>query len=513
MGCLETPIKLAIANPPNTAVYATDSIMENVSSKILVVIPTYNEASNVHILIERLLAAPISFEVLFVDDNSPDGTGQALDGVAAQNPRIHVLHRSGKLGIGSAHRDGICWGYDRGYDFVATMDADLTHDVNDLVRILEDPSDASVIVTSRFMRSDSLEGWNAYRKALTKVGHLLTKITLNVPYDATGGLRRYDTRKLPKAIFQHATSSGYAYLFEVMTLIVHNKYSVHEVEVRLPPRTYGNSKMSVRQIFNSVYRLGSIKALLLLAPERLQVAQSLPEGVLDKNIPATTDWETYWALNLDRGQLIYDLLATIYRRCLISPAFKHFMRKQFNPRAKVLHAGCGGGGVDIHIVNEFQVTAVDISPNALRCYHSLIGDRATMKQASILSLPFADNEFDGAYNLGVMEHFSPSEIEAILAEMFRVIRPGGHVLVFWPPKFGFSVRLFNSIRAIARFFGRKEELQIHPPEPSQLSSLEEARSLFEKAGFRSVDTYFGPRDFFTQVAIRGEKQSNPVPSC
>ena len=154
--------------------------------KTLIFVPTYNERENAPELFKQILALGLDADVLFLDDNSPDGTGQILDELAASNPCLQVIHRPGKLGIGSAHVAGITWAYDHGYTRLVTMDCDFTHSPGDIPRLLEALAGCEIVVGSRWMQANSLEEWNAFRRFLTGVGHFLTRCLLRMPYDATG---------------------------------------------------------------------------------------------------------------------------------------------------------------------------------------------------------------------------------------------------------------------------------------------------------------------------------------
>src|SRR3989442_419644 len=164
-------------------------------SRLLIFVPTYNENRNVERLCADLRALPLDADILFIDDGSPDGTGATLDRLARQYPRISVVHREGKLGIGSAHRAGIAYAYDKGYDLLITLDADFSHSPADLPRLLAaHASDVDVVVASRYLGPDSLPGWSPHRLFLTRLGHFLTPVLLRMPYDASGVLRLYAPR-------------------------------------------------------------------------------------------------------------------------------------------------------------------------------------------------------------------------------------------------------------------------------------------------------------------------------
>lgn len=232
----------------------------------LVFIPTYNERENVERLCSELQTLGINIDILFMDDHSPDGTGEILEEIAHKNNNVFVVHRSGKLGVGSAHYDGIQWAYDQGYQRLVTMDCDFTHNPQCIKDILTIDSD--VAVGSRYKLENSLAGWNLYRKFLTNFGHFLTATLLHMPFDATGGFRYYRLDRIPRQLFNLVESKGYSFFFESLYIIHVNKLKIEELPIALPPRTYGHSKMTTDEIGRSVKLLFSIYMNQLLRPSR-----------------------------------------------------------------------------------------------------------------------------------------------------------------------------------------------------------------------------------------------------
>jgi dolichol-phosphate mannosyltransferase len=220
--------------------------------KILVMIPTYNERDNVPKMCRELYGIGLSADVLFIDDNSPDGTGQLLDELSEKIPRIKVIHRSGKLGIGSAHLDGIQWAYSQGYSHLITMDCDFTHSPDNIPDLLRFSDDFDVVVGSRYMLKNSLSGWNFWRKCITRIGHLLTTRLLNIPYDATGAFRLYRIDRVPKELFGLVSSRGYSFFFETLTILNLNGYRIKEIPIALPARTYGHSKLRFEDMVHAL---------------------------------------------------------------------------------------------------------------------------------------------------------------------------------------------------------------------------------------------------------------------
>jgi dolichol-phosphate mannosyltransferase len=212
-------------------------------TKIIVMIPTYNERENVRKMCSELTRLDLPMEILFVDDNSPDGTGGVLDELAKTTPRMIVHHRPGKLGIGSAHKDGIEWVYARGYTHLVTMDCDFTHPPENIPDLLKFADDYDIVVGSRHMREDSLSGWNLWRKCMTRTGHLLTTVLLKMPYDATGAFRLYRLDRIPHEVFRDVESNGYSFFIESLAILNLNGFRITEIPIALPPRTAGHSKL------------------------------------------------------------------------------------------------------------------------------------------------------------------------------------------------------------------------------------------------------------------------------
>lgn len=213
---------------------------------------TYNEALNVPIVYSRLRKIVPNADILFVDDNSPDGTGGIIDNLAHSDSKVFVLHRSKKMGVGSAHRDGICWAYKQNYTTLVTMDCDLTHSPDFVPLLLKEDPEADIVVGSRFIAPGSLSEWGLYRRALTYVGHFLTDVLLGMSYDATGAFRRYNLERIPIRFLNLVESDGYAFFFESLHVLHFNGFRIGQVPVGLPARTHGTSKMNLSDIVQSI---------------------------------------------------------------------------------------------------------------------------------------------------------------------------------------------------------------------------------------------------------------------
>jgi dolichol-phosphate mannosyltransferase len=246
--------------------------------KSLIFVPTYNECDNAPELFKQILALGLDADILFLDDNSPDGTGQILDELAAKHSCLRVIHRTGKLGIGSAHVDGIHWAYAHGYARLVTMDCDFTHQPADIPRMLEWAGKYDVVVASRWLQAGSLPGWNLLRRFLTGFGHFLTRCLLGMPQDATGAFRLYDLEKIPPCVFSAVKSRSYAFFFESLFVLRFNGYTIHEVPIVLPSRMYGHSKMDWREAARSALRVGKLFVAKTVNPGQFRVQKPADHG-------------------------------------------------------------------------------------------------------------------------------------------------------------------------------------------------------------------------------------------
>ena len=412
--------------------------------KTLIFIPTYNERANVGPMCQQILALGIDADLMFMDDASPDGTGRLLDALAAQHPRVRVVHRAGKSGIGSAHLAGIDLAYREGYDRLVTLDCDFTHSPALIPDFLARGESADVVVGSRYMEKDSLPGWSLVRRSLTTVGHVLTKNMLGISQDATGAFRVYNLRAIPRALFDLVHATGYAFFFESLLVLKRNGHVIAEIPISLPARTSGHSKMSLREIQRSVSTLLSLFVADQTDPGRFRIRQSAVS--LDPELIDPQNWNEYWDQKSAKATAVYDGIATVYRNLVIRRRLEATLKREFPSGARLLHAGCGSGQVDVNLHEHAKITAVDISASALDIYQAHNPQADAVKHASIFDLPFPDQTFDGAqkYNLGVVEHFHPDELARALTEVRRVLRPQGKLVVFWPHAHATSVMLLNT---------------------------------------------------------------------
>lgn len=455
----------------------------------------------------QLLALGLDADLLFMDDGSPDGTGEILDRLAAEHPRLTVIHRAGKLGIGSAHLDGIRWAYDHGYDRLITMDCDFTHKPAEVLRLIEYSDGYDVTVGSRYLKENSLPGWNPLRKSLTGLGHFLTKNVLGVAVDATGALRAYDLRRIPRELFDLVTARGYAFFFESMFILVRSGFSVNEFPIALPARTYGHSKMSLRETMRSGRHLLWLRGASIAKPRRFRLSGDQVNQARATIDPALVDpqgWDAYWDNHDQPTSAVYGAIAELYRLSVIKPQLERAVFRNFPAGAHLLHAGCGSGQVDMALQGRMRITAVDISPSALRVYARNNPAAFDVRHADILDLPFPPSSFDGIYNLGVLEHFTQHEIRRILAEFHRVLKPGGKMVIFWPHARATSVAVLKGAHWLLNDVA-KRPIKLHPAEVSLLRGRDWVEPIVREADFKLLDYSFGPRDFFVQAIVVAQK--------
>lgn len=474
------------------------------TNKTLIFIPTYNEGENIDEIVRQLLALNLEVDLLFIDDNSPDGTGKKLDLLAAKHPNLHVQHRTGKLGIGTAHIAGLRWAYQQGYQNLITMDCDFTHSPDYIPDFIKNSTDADIVVGSRYLQEGSLSTWNKKRLFLTRLGHVLTDIFLNMPYDATGSFRLYRLDQLAPGFVDLIQSPGYSFFFESLFILNQNKYRIVEIPTHLPARTYGHSKMKISDAIHSLKQLNSLYFERLFNPKKFQISK-MPNHIESKSdIVDPQNWDEYWSRSGNKkAHTTYDFIAVFYRKFIISPSLTKFTKKYFKSDDIVLHAGCGSGQVDSDVRKLTKVIPLDISLKALTIYQESNPDAIEVLHGSIFDIPLPDSSVNGIYNLGVMEHFTADEINAILIEFRRVLKPNGVVLLFWPPKFGLSVLALKSIHFVLNKIFNKN-IQLHPHEITHITSRKHARKILASAGLTLVDYSFGITDLFTHAVVVGK---------
>jgi dolichol-phosphate mannosyltransferase len=230
--------------------------------RTLIVTPTYNESANLERFVSEVRRAAPEADLLIVDDASPDGTGELADSLARNDANVHVMHRAGKLGLGTAYVQGFLWGLERGYEYFFEMDADLSHQpryLNDFLAALGEGAD--VVVGSRNIKGGAVEGWGIGRKVLSKGGSLYSRLILGISiHDLTTGYKAFRRSVLEQIGLSTVHSNGYSFQIEMTFRALRRGFRVVEVPIVFIDRTLGQSKMN-RKIFMEaigvVFRLRS----------------------------------------------------------------------------------------------------------------------------------------------------------------------------------------------------------------------------------------------------------------
>ena len=228
--------------------------------RVLVIVPTYNERENVERLIDCVLAQDERIEMLIVDDGSPDGTGAVVDGIVAANPRVHVLHRERKMGLGTAYIAGFKWALAGDFQFVLEMDADFSHDPIHLPQFLAAAENADLVLGSRYQQGRvTVVNWPITRLILSYCANIYARAVTGLPvWDATGGFKCFRRSVLEAIDLEHVRSNGYAFQIEMSFRAWKKQFRIAEIPIVFVDRSEGTSKMSnkiVREAVWMVWRL------------------------------------------------------------------------------------------------------------------------------------------------------------------------------------------------------------------------------------------------------------------
>ncbi|HEY9370613.1 polyprenol monophosphomannose synthase [Streptomyces sp.] len=223
---------------------------------VLVIIPTYDEADNVAVIVDRVRSAVPEAHILVADDNSPDGTGKIADEIAASDDHVHVLHRRGKEGLGAAYLAGFRWGIERGYDVLVEMDADGSHQPEELHRLLDALPGADLVLGSRWVPGGKVVNWPKSREFLSRGGSLYSRVLLGVPIkDVTGGYRAFRRQTLEGLGMDEVASQGYCFQVDLAWRTVKSGFTVREVPITFVERERGDSKMSRAIVIEALWRV------------------------------------------------------------------------------------------------------------------------------------------------------------------------------------------------------------------------------------------------------------------
>ena len=232
----------------------------------LVIVPTYNERENLARLAEQILAQDQRLEMLVIDDSSPDGTGALADELAATEPRLHVLHRAAKLGLGTAYLEGFRWGLARGYDWLFEMDADFSHDPAHLCQFLRAIEEYDLVSGSRYLNGRvTVVNWPMPRLLLSYFANVYARLVTGLPVaDATSGYKCFRRCVLEQIDLDRVESEGYAFQIEMSMRAWKKGFRIAEIPIVFVDRTMGESKMSKRIVREAVWKVWKLRLLAML---------------------------------------------------------------------------------------------------------------------------------------------------------------------------------------------------------------------------------------------------------
>ena len=227
--------------------------------KALIIIPTYNEINNISELIEKIANTSNDLGILFIDDNSPDGTGKFLEEICKKRKQINLLSRPGKMGLGTAYIEGFKWVIKKNYDYVLQMDADLSHNPLDISRMLDSIKENDLVIGSRYLNGFNVVNWPLRRLLLSYGANLYTRILTGLPiYDSTGGFKCFRTYVLKNLDLDRVASEGYSFQIEMNYLSWINNFKIKEISIVFTDRTVGQSKMSKKIILEAIFMVPKI---------------------------------------------------------------------------------------------------------------------------------------------------------------------------------------------------------------------------------------------------------------
>ena len=233
--------------------------------KALVIIPTYNEIENIERIIEAIFSNASSVDILIIDDNSIDGTGKYVEELSKKNPKVHIIHRERKLGLGSAYRVGFKYALKEKYDYAFEMDADFSHNPEDIPRFLEKVKTCDLVIGSRYLNQISIVNWPLSRLLLSYFANFYARIITGTPIrDLTSGFKCYNRKVLEGIPLDRICSDGYSFQIETVFWAYHKKFDVQEMSIVFTDRIKGTSKMSkaiVCEAFWLVWKLRAVKLL------------------------------------------------------------------------------------------------------------------------------------------------------------------------------------------------------------------------------------------------------------
>jgi dolichol-phosphate mannosyltransferase len=252
--------------------------------KTLIIIPTYNEVGNLRPLIEEIFTQVPESDILIIDDNSADGTGKLANEIRIEKPQIHVVHRPGKLGLGTAYIAGFKYALTHGYDAVFEMDADFSHDPRYLPAFLKTLEHADLVIGSRYVRGSDTPDWSPLRRLISSSGNIFARALLGIPVrDCTAGFRCYRLEVLRNIDLDTIKSEGYAFQVELTYHVLKQGFKIVEIPIVFTDRRVGKSKMSYKIV---------IEAFIYVLQTRFGVSKGTERRQLGKPIHFKEEKET-----------------------------------------------------------------------------------------------------------------------------------------------------------------------------------------------------------------------------
>jgi dolichol-phosphate mannosyltransferase len=224
--------------------------------------PTYNERENIEPMLEKLLSLPFGLDVLVVDDNSPDGTAERVVEWQKKSERVHLLQRPGKMGLGSAYRDGFRYALENGAEYVFEMDADFSHDPDSIGEFLKHAEEADLVLGSRYLHGVTVVNWPLKRLVLSYAANLYTRLVTGLPVnDATGGYKCFRRKALEGVRLDRVRSDGYAFQIEMSFKCWKRGFRIKEIPIMFVDRRAGESKMNRKIIWEAAWMVWRLRFL------------------------------------------------------------------------------------------------------------------------------------------------------------------------------------------------------------------------------------------------------------
>lgn len=223
--------------------------------KKIIIIPTYNELNNVQLIHRKIRTHNKNIKIIFIDDNSPDGTLGKIKSLKKNDKNILYLTRKKKYGIGSAHKFGIKWAFKNHYDVCVTMDSDMTHDPRLIPKMIKLSKNYPLVQTNRFLRKNSMSTWPIYRKILTRIRFLLLYFLLDIKYDSSGAFRCYNFKLLNPKLIYLAKNNSYSFFWETIYILKNNNIRIKELSMIQKYRVVGSSKIRLQDWLHGLFYL------------------------------------------------------------------------------------------------------------------------------------------------------------------------------------------------------------------------------------------------------------------